>query len=202
MPNPKPALEARKRPRQARANAMVAAILEGAARILETEGLAALNTNAVAERAGASIGSLYQYFPAKEALLTALIRQERAALMAALRRVRDDAAGRDLTEVLDGFIRAALNHQFTRPALARTLEYAEATLPIDAETEALKREIVAAVADVLRAHDIDDPETAARDLAALTRGMTDAAGLHGETDMLALEPRIRRAVHGYLNLRS
>jgi AcrR family transcriptional regulator len=179
---------------------MVEAILEAAARILETEGLAALNTNAVAERAGASIGSLYQYFPAKEALLAALIRRKRTNLIEAIHREQARAQACDLRSALDGFIKVALRHQLERPALARSLEYAEAILPIDAETEALKREIVAAIADVLRVHGIADPEMAARDLAALTRGMIDAAGLFGETEIASLEQRVRRAVYGYLNL--
>ncbi len=200
MPKTPPALEARKHPRQARAAALVDAILEAAARILETEGIAALNTNAVAERAGASIGSLYQYFPGKEALLAALIRRERRELINAIYREQARAPGRDLRSVLDGFIRAALRHQFERPALARSLEYAEAILPIDAETETLKREIVTAVADALRVHGVADPDTAARDLAALTRGMIDAAGLFGETEIASLDQRVRRAVYGYLRI--
>ncbi|WP_237353843.1 hypothetical protein [Xanthobacter sp. YC-JY1] len=46
---------------------------------------------------------------------------------------------------------------------------------------------MATVADVLRAHDIPEPETAARDLTALTRGMIDAAGMFGETEIASLE---------------
>jgi AcrR family transcriptional regulator len=197
---PDTAIAPRKRPRQARSTATVDTILEAAARILETTGLAGFNTNAVAERAGVSIGSLYQYFPAKEALLAALIRRKRAELIDALLREQAQAQGRDLTTVLDGFIRAALAHQLERPALARHLEYAEALLPIDHETEALKQAIVAATHDVLRQHGVPDPETAARDLSAMVRGMVDAAGLFGETDRGTLEARVRRAVHGYLRL--
>ena len=59
----------RRIPRQARAAETVAAIIEGAAQILEAGGLAAFTTNAVAERAGVSIGTLYQYFADKNALL-------------------------------------------------------------------------------------------------------------------------------------
>jgi AcrR family transcriptional regulator len=59
----------KKWPIQARARATVDAMLVAAAHILETRGLAAVNTNAIAERAGVSIGSLYQYFPNKTALL-------------------------------------------------------------------------------------------------------------------------------------
>ncbi len=66
----------RRIPRQARAAETVTTILEAAAQILEAGGLAAFTTNAVAERAGVSIGTLYQYFVDKNALLMALARQE------------------------------------------------------------------------------------------------------------------------------
>jgi len=102
--------------------------------------------------------------------------------------------------VIDGFIRAALCHQLDRPRLASSLEYAEAMLPIDDETEALRRALVGAVADALKAHGIADPDTAARDLVAMTHGMIDAAGLFGETDIGPLEQRVRHAVYGYLDL--
>ncbi|MGM7312118.1 TetR/AcrR family transcriptional regulator, partial [Acinetobacter baumannii] len=68
------------RPRQTRSVATFEAILEAAARILESLGFAGFNTNAVAELAGVSIGSLYQYFPSKDALIVELIRRERAQL--------------------------------------------------------------------------------------------------------------------------
>ncbi len=200
MTTPRSLLNARKRPRQMRSAATVEAIIEAAARILEVSGLEAFNTNAVAEKAGVSIGSLYQYFPAKEALLAALIRRKRTELIADIEREKALAGAHDLSRVLDGFIRAALAHQLKRPRLASTLEYAEAMLPINAETEALKRAIVAAVAEALSTHGIDKPETAARDLSALVRGMIDSAGLFGETDTASLESRVRRAVYGYLGI--
>ncbi len=63
---------ARKLPRQDRSRALVDAIVEAAARILVQQGRDALTTNAVALRAGVSIGSLYQYFPNREAILAAV----------------------------------------------------------------------------------------------------------------------------------
>src|SRR5690349_16861403 len=72
----------RRIPRQARAEETVAAILEGAAQILEGGGLAAFTTNAVAERAGVSIGTLYQYFPDKQAILRAIAERELKATLA------------------------------------------------------------------------------------------------------------------------
>ncbi len=63
----------RKAPRQARSRALVEAILDAAARILSRDGRDAANTNAIAREAGVSIGSLYQYFPSREAIIDALV---------------------------------------------------------------------------------------------------------------------------------
>jgi hypothetical protein len=62
----------RRAPRQDRALDTVDTIFEAAARILQSEGKDAFNTNHIAERAGISIGTLYQYFPNKNAILVAL----------------------------------------------------------------------------------------------------------------------------------
>lgn len=70
------ATEPRKRPRQRRATATVEAIVEAAARILGDTGPHALTTNRIARRAGVSVGSLYQYFPNKHAILRALVERE------------------------------------------------------------------------------------------------------------------------------
>ncbi len=69
----KPLTEPRKLPKQERSKVAVAAILEATTRILTEEGYEKANTNRIAERAGVSIGSLYQYFPNKESLMNALI---------------------------------------------------------------------------------------------------------------------------------
>lgn len=66
----------RKKPGQARSTATVDAIFEATARILQDEGIAALNTNAIARLAGISIGTLYQYFADKKSILIALARRE------------------------------------------------------------------------------------------------------------------------------
>ena len=77
MPARRQAAEIKRRiPRQARAAETAETILEGAAQILEAGGLAGFTTNAVAERAGVSIGTLYQYFADKNAILLALARQQ------------------------------------------------------------------------------------------------------------------------------
>jgi AcrR family transcriptional regulator len=71
---------ARRKPKQARAQGTIEAILEATAQIVERQGEAAFTTNHVAERAGVSIGSLYQYFPDKRAILREMAKRETIAL--------------------------------------------------------------------------------------------------------------------------
>jgi len=66
----------RRKPKQARAQDTVEVIFEATAQILRRKGRAALNTNYIAECAGISVGTLYQYFPDKEAILIAIARRE------------------------------------------------------------------------------------------------------------------------------
>ncbi|MGY6252744.1 TetR/AcrR family transcriptional regulator [Paraburkholderia caledonica] len=75
-------LKPRKVPQQSRAQQTVATILEAAALVLEVKGSDGLNTNLVAQRAGVSVGTLYQYFPNKDALIVALSKRELAVFFA------------------------------------------------------------------------------------------------------------------------
>lgn len=79
-----PTTSPRRRPRQARAQATVDAIVKATARVLVDEGYDRASTNRVALAAGVSIGSLYQYFPSKEALVAALVEDHIAKMQAAL----------------------------------------------------------------------------------------------------------------------
>ena len=85
-----PTTNPRRRPRQARAQATVDAIIKATARVLVEEGYDRASTNRIAQAAGVSIGSLYQYFPSKEALVSALVESHQ-------QRMRD-ALGRSLAE--------------------------------------------------------------------------------------------------------
>jgi len=78
----------RKEPRQARSRATVETILQAGARILSDEGWAGFTTNKVAELAGVSIGSLYQYFPDKLSLVDAIRRRHLDDCLAVLRKSR------------------------------------------------------------------------------------------------------------------
>jgi len=101
----------RRIPRQARAEETVAAILEAAAQVLEAGGLDAFNTNAVAERAGVSVGTLYQYFADKGAILKAVAQRE---LQAALADVSQAFRG-EIDPTIEGRVRGivrAMVHAF------------------------------------------------------------------------------------------
>ncbi len=94
-------LRPRKQPRQARAAATVAAILHATAEAIAERGFERANVNEIAERAGVSIGSLYQYFPNKEALLVQLIEQHTKVAMEAL----DEVLARVADDPLDVAVR-------------------------------------------------------------------------------------------------
>jgi AcrR family transcriptional regulator len=96
----------RKAPRQARARATIEAMLDAAAHILGARGRAGITTNAVAEMAGVSIGSLYQYFPNKLALIEAVRRRHFDEVLAVLRAATDTAIprARRIESLVDGMI--------------------------------------------------------------------------------------------------
>ena len=96
----------RKEPRQARSRATTDAMLDAAARILGDRGWAGLTTNAVAETAGVSIGSLDQYFPNKLALIEAVRRRHFDEVLAVLRAAADDRRTRRqrVEALVDGMI--------------------------------------------------------------------------------------------------
>ncbi|WP_088345136.1 MULTISPECIES: TetR family transcriptional regulator [Rhodomicrobium] len=85
-----PSISLRKRPRQARANDLVAAVLEAAVQVLRAEGAARFTTARVAERAGVSVGSIYQYFPNKASILFRLQADEWQRTAELLRGILED----------------------------------------------------------------------------------------------------------------
>ncbi|WP_017387648.1 TetR/AcrR family transcriptional regulator [Acinetobacter calcoaceticus] len=190
----------RKRPRQARSVATFEAILEAAARILESLGFAGFNTNAVAELAGVSIGSLYQYFPSKNALIIELIRRERIKLSSCIVEAIQQNDAADLKEKLRLTIHAAVQHQLSRPQLARTLEFASELIGKDIEESELQHELETMISDLFIRSGISHAQTAAQDMIALSKGMINAAGIAEESDLNNLQQRVEKAVFGYLGL--
>jgi AcrR family transcriptional regulator len=122
-------LEPRKLPKQGRSEATVEAILEAAAQVFEHHGYAAGTTNRIAARAGVSIGSLYQYFPNKDAVLVALVRRhvvEGNAVLAP--HVERLAHSSRLDEVLAEIVEAMVALHAVAPGLHRVL-FEETRLP-------------------------------------------------------------------------
>ena len=100
----------RKEPKQERSRFMVNSILDATARVLVEDGFSGVTTNVVAQRAGVSIGSLYQYFPSREALVAGVGRrfaeEKRASLEALLTKHNGVALGEDIAAVVDAIDRA------------------------------------------------------------------------------------------------
>jgi len=199
---PAAALDPRKRPRQKRSVATVEVILDGAARILEREGLERFNTNAVAAAAGVSVGSLYQYFPGKDALMAALVRRDAVRFAAEVAEAVAERPGEDWRAAVHRLITTAVAHQLDLPNLARILDFEEARLPLDDETEAAEQAMLQAIIDVLRRGGEAlaglDLAEAAVDLISLSRALVDAEGRKHAPDRDGLSRRLRRAVFGYL----
>src|ERR1700760_1589306 len=85
-------VSSRKQPHQARSSELVAAILEAAVQVLAKEGAQRFTTMRVAEKAGVSVGSLYQYFPNKAAILFRLQSDEWRQTSELLRSILEDSA--------------------------------------------------------------------------------------------------------------
>jgi AcrR family transcriptional regulator len=118
---PHSSLSARKSPKQERSARLVDAILKAAIRVLEREGAQAFTTSRVAERAGVSVGSLYQYFPNKQSILFHLQRQEWDETSRLLEGILE-AEGRDAEERLREAMRAFFRTEFDEAPLRRALE--------------------------------------------------------------------------------
>lgn len=112
----------RRIPRQSRSRALVEAILEATARVLSERGYAGTNTNLVAERAGVSVGSVYQYFPHKDSLVTALHERHAQHMHAAMVSALADSQPLDLRGKLAAIVHAWLAAHLVDPELHRVLE--------------------------------------------------------------------------------
>jgi AcrR family transcriptional regulator len=192
-------MRARKTPSQTRSAQTVASILEGAALVLEQKGIADYTTNKIARRAGVSIGSLYQYFPTKDAVTMSLLERERAILAA---EVVDALAIEDPGQALRSMIQAAVRDQLRRPALARLLDLEEERLsplmPPSGSAALARRSITDFFC---RQFDLesDAAEIVSSDIIAIMRALTDAAGRREQVDAVQLERVIQGSVTGYLD---
>lgn len=134
-----PTISPRKSPRQARSQATVTAILDAAARVLVERGYAATNTNVVAELAGVSVGSLYQYFPNKDALIAALHERHAREMNQVVERSLADSEGLGFEAALSLLLEGIVEAHRVEAGLHRVLETQLAGLDVlddHVETEA------------------------------------------------------------------
>ncbi|MEH2590633.1 TetR family transcriptional regulator [Bradyrhizobium sp. AZCC 1721] len=115
-----PSVSSRKQPQQARSTELVAAILGAAIQVLEKEGAQRFTTARVAEKAGVSVGSLYQYFPNKAAILFRLQSDEWRQTTELLRGILEDVRRPPLERLrtlVHAFIRSECDEAAVRVAL-------------------------------------------------------------------------------------
>ena len=113
----KPAIKPRKHASQERSRATVAALVEATARILVSEGFDKASTNRIAEVAGVSVGSLYQYFPSKEALVAAVIERHNRDIMQVVQGALEEAVSLPVEEAVRRLVAMAIEAHRVDPKL-------------------------------------------------------------------------------------
>ena len=117
----KPLTQPRKHATQGRSLATVDALVDATARILVKEGFDKASTNRIAEKAGVSIGSLYQYFPGKEALVAAVIDRHNQDVMRVVRAALADVAALPVDAAVRALVAVAIRAHQIDPRLHRVL---------------------------------------------------------------------------------
>jgi AcrR family transcriptional regulator len=117
----RPLTNPRKQASQERSRATVNALVEATARILVREGFDAASTNRIAALAGVSVGSLYQYFPSKEALVAAVIERHHREIMQVVRGALAEVASQPLEPAIRKLVAVAIEAHRVDPKLHRVL---------------------------------------------------------------------------------
>ncbi|MEV0276362.1 TetR/AcrR family transcriptional regulator [Streptomyces sp. NPDC050610] len=156
----------RKQPKQVRAELTRRRILKAAADVFADYGYAAGTTNRIAERAGISIGSLYQYYPNKDAILVELTAAHLDAGLTLVQKRRDGELPESLEDILRLFVRGAISNHRGHPQLLRVLfEQAPRTAQLMELMYAYEASSVEFTRELLDRHPevrVEDKQTAAR----------------------------------------
>jgi AcrR family transcriptional regulator len=194
---------ARKRPSQARSRFTVDAILDAAARVFEAHGYVGGTTNRIAERAGVSVGSLYEYFPNKDAIVVALAERELGREQREILELLEGAGAEPLGALLRRFVEAVVGFHGRSPALHRIL-FEEAEHPPEAHACVLRFEesLAHALEGVLRQRQIavGDPDLAAHLIVQATEGLAHRFALRGlhELGRATFVDEVTRLLERYL----
>lgn len=133
----------RRRPQQSRSKHRVNSILGAAGLLLEEVGYAALTTNAIAARAGTSIGSLYQFFPNKDAVLAELIEGVRDDLQKFFdRSLTVDLARRSISSTVNALVDGLGTIFEKTPGLGQILSAIPTGTGLERQISELKKEII------------------------------------------------------------
>lgn len=116
---PPDTLKPRKTPIQARSTATVDAIAKAAIQVLLTEGGRRLTTTRVAERAGVSVGTMYQYFPHKQALLYAVLHQHLSEYVESFEAACRELHGQPIATIAAGIVDAFVDAKIRQPDVSR-----------------------------------------------------------------------------------
>lgn len=194
----------RKRPTQERSRQLVDAILEGATRILEERGRADFTTTAIAEIAGVSIGSLYQYFGSNDAIMAELVLREHERILARGTEAIDATQGMNIEDSVRFLIHAIARGKPSRrlskiieeeeERLPRTPELIEIEAAIRANADAFFRRLLTGRLPEARI------EIATLDAFKISRGMFDGPQPAVDPDGIdALPERIVSVILGYFD---
>jgi AcrR family transcriptional regulator len=197
----------RKEASQERSRATVDALLEATARVLIKEGYDRASTNRIAEVAGVSIGSLYQYFPSKEALVAAVIDRHTEQVSQLTRDALVKVAARPIEVAAREFVSIAIDAHRVNPRLHGVLSEQTPRVGRLENIEANQREGYALVRGYLEAHrdeiEVADPDLAAFVVVTVVEALTHAAVLR-RPDILTREKTrlfvddVTRLLVGYL----
>jgi AcrR family transcriptional regulator len=172
----------RKLPQQERARVTVEALLVATARILVKEGFDKASTNRIAEEAGVAVGSLYQYFPNKEALVAALIEQHIDEMMSLFASAFERIAGLPLPRATRELVNLHLRAHSINPKLHRVLSEQIPRIDRLDRTREVERAVKELVRGYLSAHrheiKVSNLELASFIVVQAVEGVTHAALLH------------------------
>jgi AcrR family transcriptional regulator len=203
----RPPTNPRKNASQKRSRATVAALIEATARILVRDGFDKASTNRIAEVAGVSVGSLYQYFPSKEALVAAVIDRHNQEIMRTVRGELAEAMGLPVEKAIRKLVAVSVKAHRINPKLHRVLAEQIPRVGKLENVETFSRENFALFRSYLENHRdeirVDDLELASFVCVTSIEALTHNAVLHHAKTLLgdATESLIdagARLVVGYL----
>ena len=177
----RPVTTPRKSASQERSKATVDALLAATARVLVKEGYDRASTNKVAEAAGVSIGSLYQYFPSKEALVATVIERHIGQMMGVVRASLVRVALFPLADAARELVRVMIDAHRIEPKLHRVLVEQIPRVGNLEQIESVDDEAISLVRSYLEAHreeiDVPDLDLAAFVAVTSVEALTHAAVL-------------------------